>query len=133
MNILQDIKTAAAVYGAVREARKAGADRVRIEPVYKVPCFILAPAYLNTMEGCLTWELGRDADQAVKMVFNALPHETQRRLEYTPEAPGEWVDRARFWQQELKPALSPKTYHAVMALFCNWYARCRRRRLGTQA
>lgn len=37
MQVLQDIKTAATVFGKVREAQKNGADAVQIKPVYTVP------------------------------------------------------------------------------------------------
>lgn len=128
MNILQDIKTAASIFGEVRKARKRGANAVQIEPVYSVPCVTLKPAYRNTVEGCQTWKLGLDADRAVMEIFKSLPYETQRRLEFSPEKPGEWAERTRFWQQQLKPALPPKMYHDVMILFVGWYIHCLRLR-----
>ena len=115
-------------FGAVRKARREGASVVQIKPVHVVPVLNPAPAYYNTMEGCLTWKLGRDTDLAVRGVFNGFPYETQRRLEFTPEKQGEWVERAQFWQRQLKPALPQKMYHNVMILFISWYARCVRRR-----
>ena len=121
---MQDIKTAANVFGAVRRARKAGASGVQIKPVQTLPIITLAPGYYNTMEGCLTYKLGRDTDNAVRAVFKSLPYETQRRLEFTPKKPGEWVERARFWQRELEPVLPPKMKHEVMMLFIGWYAHC---------
>ena len=126
MNILQDIKTAANVFSAVRKARRSGASGVQVKPVLAVPIITFAPAWRNTMEGCLTWKLGRDTDIAVKAVFKGLPYETQRRLEFAPKKPGEWAERAQFWQKELAPALPPRMYHAVMMLFIGWYARCLR-------
>lgn len=128
MNILQDIKTAVNVYGAVREAKKAGANAVEIKPGYTKPCVIFKPAYPNTIEGCLTWKLGRDTDRAMMEVFKSLPYETQRRLEFSPQKPWEWAERAQFWQQQLKPAFPPKTYHAIMVLFIEWYIHCLRMR-----
>lgn len=127
MNILQDIKTAANVFGEVRKARKSGASAVQIKPVYTVPCVTFKPAYLNTIEGCLTWKCGRDADRAVMEVFKSLPYEVQRRLEFTPLEPGGWGERARFWQQQLKPVLPPKMYHDVIILFIEWYIHCLKR------
>ena len=128
MSILQDIKTAVSVFSEVRKARKGGASGVQIKPVRTVPILDSAPAYYNTMEGCLTHKLGRDTALAVMKAFKDLPYEEQRRLEFTPEKPGEWAERARFWQRQLKPILPPKMYHEVMALFINWYTRCLRRR-----
>ena len=127
-NIFTDIAAAVKLTGEVRKARKEGADSVKIKPVYTVQCVTLKPAYLNTIEGCLTWELGREADRSVMEVFKSLPYETQRRLEFTPKEPGGWADRARFWQQQLKPALPTDMYHAVMIRLISWYAHCLRRR-----
>lgn len=128
MNILQDIKTAAKLTREIRRAKKDGASGVHIKPVYMVPIINPGPAYYNTMEGCLTWKLGRDTEQAVMKFFKELPYETQRRLEFTPEKPGEWVECARFWQRELRPILPSKMYHETMIMFIHWYARCLRRR-----
>ena len=124
MNIFQDISTAAKVFTKIRKARKGGASDVcvNVKPVRNLSCVSLGPAYLNTMEGCLTWRLGREADLAVKEVFKRLPYETKSRLEFTPKEPGEWAERARFWQRELEPVLPPKMYHQVMILFIRWYA-----------
>lgn len=130
MNILQDIKTAAKVFGEVRKARKNGATGVKIEPVRTIPVYTLAPALLNTMEGPLVWNAGRDVYQVVQEIFNGLPYETRRQLEFTPKKPGEWVERAQFWKRELQPAMPPQMYHEVMVLFISWYARCLRRRIN---
>ncbi len=124
--LFQDIRTAANVFGEVRKARKAGASAVEIKPVYTVPVYTLKPCFLNTVEGCQTWKLGRDIDQAVSKVFYGLPYDVQRRLEFTPEEPGGWAERARFWQRQLRPVLPPRMYHDVMVLFLHWYAHCLR-------
>ena len=131
MTILQDIKTAVKMTGQIRKARKAGADAVQIKPVYTIPCISFGPALYNTMEGCLMHRLGPEADCAVKEVFKNLPYEIQRHLEFTPEKPGEWVERAHFWAEELKPVLPTGMYHKVMALFTGWYVHCLR--MGKEA
>ncbi len=133
MKILQDIKIAANIFGKVRKARESGASAVQIKPVYTVPVVTFKPAYMNTIESCQTWKLGRDTNQAVEAVYNGLPYETQRKLEFTPKEAGGWVARAKFWQKELKPALLPKMYHATMALLINRYAHCLRMRKGAEA
>lgn len=123
-----DIKTAVKVTGAIRKARKTGADAVQIRPVYTVPVVTLAPSYYNTIEGGKTHNLGPGIDRAVIEVFKSLPYETQRRLER--DEMGGWAERARFWQQQLKPVLPSDQYHKVMILFIRWYAQCLRRGLG---
>lgn len=129
---MRDIQTAVKLTGEIRKARKAGASAVQIRPMYKVPFVDLKPAWCNTIESGLTWELSRDTDRAVMEVFDGLPYEVQRQLEFTPEGPGAWVERARFWQRELRSVLPPKTYHAVMALLANWYAHRLRMRKEAQ-
>jgi len=128
MGILQDIKTAASIFGEVRKAWENGADAVQLRPVKVLPVVKLAPGFLNTMEGCRVWNYDRVIYQAVEAVFYNLPDEVQRRLTCSPKQSGEWVERVEFWKKELRPILPEKTYHKVMALFINWYARCLRRR-----
>lgn len=128
MNILQDIKTAVKLTGEIRKARKNGADSVQARLVYTLPCVNLGPAYGNTMERGLSWRMGKETDRAILEVFKRLPHDMQRWLNFTPEKPGEWVERARFWQRELKPVLPADMYHKTMALFIGHYAKCLRKR-----
>lgn len=131
MNILQDFKLAAIVFYRVRKARKTGTDEIRARAVYNVPRTPSRHAYHDTIEGCLTWKLGRDTEQAVKKIFNGLPYETQGWLVFAPKNPGEWVERARFWQQALKANLPPKMCSSVMVLFIEWYIYCLRMEKGT--
>lgn len=126
-NIFTDIATAVKVTGEIRKARKAGADAVQVKPGYTVP--MLKTTYWTwTMEACLM--RGGDAERAVVAVFNALPEPVQHSLTFSPQKAGEWADRARFWQQQLKPALPPEMYHKVMILFISWYAHCLRMKKG---
>lgn len=71
--------------------------------------------------------------KAVCAVFETFLEEVQHSLTFAPKEPGQWVDRARFWQRELKPTLPPRMYHKVMTLFVGWYAHCLRRRKEAQA
>lgn len=121
MNFLQDVKTAAAVFRQAREARKEGKV---IRPVYKVQ--VIRMGYFTfTMEACLIYS---STFKAVCAVFERLPEDTQHALTFSPKEPGGWAERVRFWQRHLRPALSPKMYHAVMMRFIRHYARCVRRR-----
>ena len=122
MNILQDIKTAVKLTAEVRRARMEGANGIQVTPIYKVPRVSFGPAYYSTIEGCLSWELGKEVDKSVMKFFKSLPYETQMWLSFTPEGPWEWAERARFWQRELKPILPPKMYHSIMIRFVSWYA-----------
>lgn len=130
-NIFTDIATAVKVTSEVRKARKAGTDAVQIKPVCIMKCVDFTPAFLNTMERGQRLEPGKRTLSARERGFENRPYETRRRMEYTPENPGEWVERARFWQQQLRPVLPPKMYHTVMVKFISWYIHCLRRRKGT--
>lgn len=125
MNLLQDIRAVAGTFGAIRAARRAGASSVKItaQPVHTIP--VIKTGYWGqTMEGCLFYSRQW---QAVRDVFGSFDEDTQRALTFTPED-GEWPDRVRFWQRQLKPALPSEMYHAAMLKIIRWYARCVRRR-----
>lgn len=133
MNILQDIKTTAGVFGAVRKARKAGANAVEVKPVYTVP--YRKPQgghwFAGTAEAhVLSWH--PEIYNAVRDVFHTLDNDTQYSYLFTPEAGG-WADRMRFWQELLRPALDPKQYHEAMAVILPWAIRCVRHRKGAAA
>jgi len=119
VNILRDIQTAVRLTGEVRKARKAGASGVQLRPVYSVP--VLKFSYWGgTMEGCLF--CGRKW-QAIRDVFDTFTEETQHALTFSPKD-GEWVDRVRFWQRELRPALEPELYHEAILTLVQWCIRC---------
>ena len=124
MNILQEIGTAAAVFGKVRKARKAGADAVQIKPVYTVP--YRKPQgghwFAGTPEAhILSWYPG--IYNAVRDVFQTLDNDTQYSYLFGPKDGG-WADRMRFWQELLRPTLEPKQYHEVMGILLPWAIRC---------
>ncbi len=123
-NIFSDIKTAVKMTGEIRKARKAGATAVQLRPVYRVPA-VRFGYFTFTMEACLIYG---DAFKAVCATFETLPEDTQHALTFTPEKPGEWVKRAKFWQQQLQPVLAPEMYHYVILTFVHWYAHCLRMR-----
>lgn len=120
MNFLQDIKLAVKLAGEVRRAREAGAS-VEVRTVQR------------TSERCLDyWPMTTEYGllhgvhlEAVRAVFRTFDENTQHSLTFSPVTGG-WTARAQFWRQQLKPALPPKTYHAVMMAFTGWYAHCLR-------
>lgn len=122
VSILNDIKTAVKLTGEIRKARKEGVS-IEARKVWKVP-ILKSTLWTGTMEACLL--CGKDTERAVRDVFYSLPEEIQHQLTFTPKGPGEWVERARFWQVQLKPALLPKMYHDTMIKFISWYAHCLR-------
>lgn len=122
MKILHDIRDAVTVFGLARKTRNA----VEIRTVRKIPV-IRCSYWAGTME----WHLLRgetEKEKAVKAVFATFTEPVQHGLTFVPKRSGGWVDRARFWQRELKPALPPEMYHKVMVLFIGWYIHCLRRK-----
>jgi hypothetical protein len=126
-NILTDIWAAVKLAGKVRKARKNGES---ISQVHSLPLINPAPAYYNTIEGCLMRKVGRDVDQAFKKVFRSLPYEVQRKLEFSPKEPGEWAERAQFWRQHLKSVLPPEMYYLIISTILKWYIHYLRNRAG---
>lgn len=124
MNILQDIKTAIKLTGEIRKARKAGASALQVKPVYTVSVYRLS-YWGSTMEGCLFY--GRKW-QPLRDVFDSFPVETQHSLTFAPKN-GEWGNRVRFWQEELRDTLEPNLYHEMISTLLRWCIRCRRREL----
>ena len=128
MSFLKDIKTEVKLIGEIRKEQKAGRT-VGIRRAWIAP--VLKPTYWgSTMESCLMRD--REMERAVLAVFCTFPESVQHSLTFTAKGPGAWADRARFWQRELKPALQPKMYHAVMVEFIRWYARCRKMQTGAE-
>ncbi len=125
MTIFQDIKTAVKMTREIRRARMGGANAIQVRPIYKVPV-VRFGYFTSTMEACI---LRGDEFKAVCAVFETLPEETQHALTcFSPEEPGDWAARARFWQNLLKPALPPKMYHGAMMKVIGRYAHCLRAR-----
>lgn len=100
-NLFTDIKTAVRLTGEVRSARKQG---VKVTTCYRVP--LLKTGYWGwTMEGCL---LDGPKWRAAIAAFDALPEATRYALTFTPQRPGEWVERAQLYRDLWRPALPPR-------------------------
>lgn len=133
MKILQDVKTAAEVFGEIRKARRAGASAVQVRPVYRVPAVRLG-YFTATMEACL-FQGGTSHGNTFKTIndaFKTLPEDVQHSLTFTPP-PGGWAERARLWGDLLRPVLPDALYHEAMLTLLRHYSKCVRRRLGVQA
>ena len=79
--------------------------------------------WLETIEG---WNVfapmgNKELRQAVKEVYNGFDSDVQLALMHTPDRPGGWVDRARFWKSALRAALDLKLYHMAMEYILDWY------------
>ncbi len=138
MNIFTDIVTAVKLTKEVKRARRLGC---RVDTIWtKVfPDKTNKASYWPwTMEFChfATTEL----NAPIRAVFETFDEETRHALTFTPENPTEpagWIERARFWQQALKPALPPQQYYAAMSEIWKDYNRAmqatRVARMGREA
>lgn len=124
MNLLQDIGSAVGVFTELRRARAAGKN-IRFQRVYQVPALRLN-YWSWTMEDSLFYE---KKWLPVRDVFDSFSEDTQRALTFTPKD-GEWGDRVRFWQRELRPALDPELYHEAILTLVRWGIQCRRKALA---
>ena len=115
---------------AVKEAhnaRKEGASGLRITPVKTIPVVCLG--YWDWTPECLLPfpKTPKGTRAAVKAVFLSLDEETHHALTYGPDR---YLDRVRFWQEHLKPEVSPQQYSAAILTILDWAKRCVQHRLG---
>lgn len=106
MNIWTRIKKA---------VKRQGPPAVKAIPVYR-----MGYPFLNTVEGGVLWNRSRELYRAAKEVYDAFPEDWKKRLAFSPEA-GNLCGRARFWQENLLPALPPERYYAAMQAIYRWY------------
>lgn len=85
-----------------------------------VPVFTLGLGFYDTVEGCTLSHCDRDTCDAVRMVFSRFTEEEKRKLSFSPKE-GEFTDRANFWSDRLKPALTRKQHHIAMRAILHWY------------
>ena len=117
-------------YQAKKEC-KAG-NNIHVGLMASIPV-LKTSNWVWTMEACL-FQGSQRVHKAVRAEYNALPIETQRALLSTPKYGGrEWVERARFWKEILKPNLFLEDYQAAMADILRWYSHCVRRKMGEKA
>ncbi|MCD8160152.1 MAG: hypothetical protein LUE61_03035 [Clostridiales bacterium] len=122
--IFQDMAATARLFPIVREARRSGACECLVQPVFPVKERLNRGAsWYDTMEGCLL-AYNADTERQVHAVFLTFPPELREKLACSPERPGEWAERLRFWTAALKPALPADTYLDAVLQFSAWYRHC---------
>lgn len=126
MITISDLIVAAKAVKISCNARKQGA-RVEIIPGKPVPA-VDFKYWSWTPEAHLPFpEAPKGTREAVKAVFSSLNEGTQHDLTFSPDY---FPDRVRFWQQHLKPALTPKQYNAAILTIVDWGKRCVQYRIG---
>lgn len=117
---LDDFKTAKKVFTMAREARRQGAVLQTLDTI-SLPVCDFGASWGWTMEATI---LQGDAGEAARNVFNNLAPELRRALTTTPREYGGWIDRARFWQEQLKDAMPARDYHSALERLCRHFRRC---------
>ncbi len=114
---LNDFKTALAFFMDLR----------RIKPVDNIKtCTSIEMGYslLDTVEGTVLYNCGKNIYTKANGFFKTLPYETKRFLAFSPND-GEYIDRAKFWKQALKPILSEKEYRIAVRRLLHWFIHCK--------
>lgn len=124
MNLLNDIKTAVGVFKNARQARKAGAG-VKVKYTAEMPMPKTAPSFLDTVEGCALSNCEQEIFKRVGVAFKKLDCNTKKRLAFAPKN-GEFVERARFWQNIIHEVLPGKQGHEAMRVILTAYIRIKR-------
>ena len=110
-HLMNSVKLARKSYRAMEQASKAHR---------KIGCYPLGYGFLNTVEGCTICSRAKDAFNAAQEVFASQPEEVRRQLSFAPKS-GEFISRAHFWRDILKPALTTSQYYEAMGAIYRWY------------
>lgn len=116
--LLNDIKAASAFF---KDLRRHKPD----DDIGVYPCMVMGYTFLNTVEGCVLFNCGKEMFDKVSDFFETLPHDTRKSLCFSPEN-GEYIDRAIFWRQALKLVLSEKEYQIAVGKILHWYIHCKK-------
>lgn len=110
-HLLAAVKLARKSYRAMEQSAKVRR---------KIECYTIGYNFLDTVEGCTICSRAKDAFNAAQEVFAAQPEEVKRQLSFAPKS-GEFVSRAHFWRDLLKPALPTSQYYEAMIAIYRWY------------
>lgn len=124
MKLLSDIKTAVEAFKNARRARKAGED-IEVKYTAEKPALKSTPSFFDTVEGCKLSNSDHEISKRVGAAFMELDCNTKRRLAFAPKN-GEFIERARFWQNIIHEALPGKQGHKAMRAILTTYARIKR-------
>ena len=120
---LGDVRTTASMYKHVKEARKAGAAAIDLQPVWKVSIVNTGIGFLDTVEGSVLSGL-RSVYRPVREAFDRLPYETQHALSFAPKD-GEYLERVRLFKSLLCGQVPEQVCHRAMGVIIRWYRVCR--------
>ena len=123
--LISDFVVGVEAIKTARKLRKRGANTVAITTTKTIP--VVSFGYWGwTPEWCLKYPGTRDN---VRAVFHSFSEDVQHKLTFSPDD-GEFVERARLWQEALRPVLSPKQYSDTILVILDWLVQVRRFHLG---
>ena len=123
--IVSDLVVGVEAIKTARRIRKQGANKVTIATAKTVP--VVNFGYWGwTPEWCLKYPGTRDT---VRAVFHSFSEDVQHKLTFSPND-GELVERAKLWQEALRPVLSAKQYSDTILVILDWLVQVKRFYLG---
>lgn len=123
--IVSDLVVGVEAIKTARRIRKQGANKVTIATAKTVP--VVNFGYWGwTPEWCLKYPGTRDT---VRAVFHNFSKDVQHKLTFSPND-GELVERAKLWQEALRPVLSAKQYSDTILVILDWLVQVKRFYLG---
>lgn len=129
MKLLGDIKAAARVFKQIRQARKTGAE-VEVRHTAEIQVLRSAPSFFCTVEGCALAVFDFEVAEKAQAVFKRLDYDTKMQLAFAPEN-GEFVERAKFWQDVICKVLPGQQGHRAMKAILVNYIRIKGLRCNT--
>lgn len=129
--LMTDIKVAANLFLDMRKIRKDGME-VKVERKRMIPTFDVGTGFYDTVEGCTLANCEiQDVKNIAYEAFLKLPYEIKHFLSCPPKD-GEFVERALFWNELFRSAMSPKQRSVAMSRILKWYITIKKRRLNEE-
>ncbi len=118
-NLVSDIRTAAEIFKDIRQERKNG-NEVTVKKRIVIPFMNNGAGFYDTVEGCTLANCSKNVDDIAREAFDRLTREERHRLSFAPKD-GEFMERARFWKELLKPLMTPSQYTEAITAILQWY------------
>ena len=72
---------------------------------------------MDTVEGTVMFNCGKDIYAKANEFFKTLPYEVKKSLSFSLKD-GNYIDRADFWRQALESVLTEREYHIAVGKSC---------------
>ena len=105
------------------KARRRG-GAIRVKKKVQIPV-IQSGGFYSTVEGCALSHCEKEIVNAAQRAFSRLSDSEKHRLKFSPKA-GEFVERAAFWKDLLKPDMTEQQYRKAILTLIRQYIRIKR-------